>query len=123
MGTIGGTACSIIRVAGPPGATETVRSWNVLGQSGTAYALLGYRAKPFQVEAIAYIDTLVNALQWYVNMENKVGSYVSIVDDHGTTFNFCMVKDIRRRPHRVIISPHGNYLCSVVFDMDRNATS
>lgn len=85
--TIGGNSVITMRGAAQP-LVERMRGITRPGVDGSAYKKLGQRAEPFELYTMSGVTSVANARTLIeTTYAALVGTLVTLVDDHNTTWN------------------------------------
>ncbi len=123
----GPTTFTFITLGGIPTAMqERVEEITRPGVDGHAFALLGLKGEPFQLEGVRDYDDLTAAKAALASLESLLpGSLVTVYDDFERQLDYVLVLDVRPIEMRKVIKAAGGKSTSkgailrVVFTMQR----
>lgn len=92
MASIGGVSCLYVR-GHIPSYTERVKRWEVAGLNGYGAKRQGLRGAEFTVEA-EWKGTSTECDVFLLALEALVGQVVTITNDWGDTFLYCLIESL-----------------------------
>ena len=93
MADVGGTSCTFVK-GRPGGERSRISLWAAQGYSGYGAVKSGKGHTSFRFQCVGY-DTYANLKTWIAALEAKVGTTVTIVDDHADSHANCFIASIR----------------------------
>ncbi len=92
MATVGAVFCDFLHgSASQPQAR--IQTWETPGIDGLNAQTLGLGPGPFEYRAVRY-GSLSTIVQWISDIAGTAGSFVTIVDDHGTSISNAFIESV-----------------------------